>query len=138
MTTIWRSLIRISPLSGSVARFWTPGLGASTVQDWLVEGGHVAGYYTYFREAMDAQRASPRPGLLGALMDAEVDGDRLSNDEIIANEPTAEFLAKHAPDTPIRRPMGQFEGPMSNRKLRELLGFREAHNWRQYVPAGDE
>ncbi|HEY1690572.1 MAG TPA: cytochrome P450 [Polyangiaceae bacterium] len=45
----------------------------------------VAAMTAYFREAMDAQRASPRPGLLGALMDAEVDGDRLSNDEIIAN-----------------------------------------------------
>jgi hypothetical protein len=23
---------------------------------------------------------------------------------------------------------------MSNRKARELLGFREEHNWRKYVP----
>ncbi len=28
----------VSPL----AKFWTPGIGASTVQDWFVEGGHMA------------------------------------------------------------------------------------------------
>jgi cytochrome P450 len=39
----------------------------------------------YFRAAMDGQREQPGAGLLGALMSAEVDGDRLSDDEIIAN-----------------------------------------------------
>ncbi len=56
------------------------------------------------------------------------------NDEITANEPTAPFLAKYAPNTPITREMGKFEAPLSNRKIREVLGFREVHNWRQYVP----
>jgi nucleoside-diphosphate-sugar epimerase len=55
------------------------------------------------------------------------------NDEIIANEPTAKFLAKYAPNTPVTREMGQFEGPLSNRKAREVLGFKEEHNWRKYV-----
>jgi nucleoside-diphosphate-sugar epimerase len=55
------------------------------------------------------------------------------NDTITADFPTAEFLAKYAPNTPITRKMGEFEGPLSNRKIREVLGFREAHNWRQYV-----
>lgn len=58
------------------------------------------------------------------------------NDEIIANEPTAAFLAKHAPGTPVTREMGKFEGPLSNRKAREVLGFKEEHNWRKYVPKG--
>lgn len=39
----------------------------------------------YFRAAMREQRARPREGLLGALMNAEVDGDRFSDEEIIAN-----------------------------------------------------
>ncbi len=56
------------------------------------------------------------------------------NDEITANEPTAPFLARYAPNTPITREMGKFEAPLSNRKIREVLGFREVHNWRQYVP----
>ena len=55
------------------------------------------------------------------------------NDEIIANEPTADFLARHEPGTPVTRELAGFEGPLSNRKARELLGFREEHNWRKYV-----
>jgi cytochrome P450 len=45
----------------------------------------VEGMTDYFRRAMVDQRRHPRAGLLGALMEAEVDGDRLSDDEIIAN-----------------------------------------------------
>jgi cytochrome P450 len=39
----------------------------------------------YFREAIREQRARPREGLVHALLTAEVDGDRLSEDEVIAN-----------------------------------------------------
>jgi pimeloyl-[acyl-carrier protein] synthase len=39
----------------------------------------------YFRAAMAEQRERPNPGLLNALMTAVVAGDRLSDDEIIAN-----------------------------------------------------
>jgi pimeloyl-[acyl-carrier protein] synthase len=39
----------------------------------------------YFRAAMRGQSLNPRPGLVGALMNAEVDGARLNDDEIIAN-----------------------------------------------------
>lgn len=52
------------------------------------------------------------------------------NDTITANEATEAFLKKHAPRTPIKRPMVCFEAPLSNRKAREILGFKEAHNWR--------
>ena len=55
------------------------------------------------------------------------------NDEVIANEPTADFLARHEPGTPITRELVGFEGPQSNRKIREVLGFREEHNWRKYI-----
>jgi len=77
---------------------------------------------------------------LGQIVDLCVKKDGLGyqvfnavNDEITANEPTAEFLAKWAPNTPISRPMGASEAPISNRKIREVLGFKERHNWRQYV-----
>ena len=56
------------------------------------------------------------------------------NDTITANMPTQQFLAKYAPRTPVTREMGEFEAPLSNRKIREVLGFREQHNWRNYVP----
>ncbi|TPW31589.1 NAD(P)-dependent oxidoreductase [Martelella alba] len=55
------------------------------------------------------------------------------NDTITAREPTAEFLAKYAPNTPVTREMGAYEAPLSNRKIREVLGFREEHDWRKYV-----
>ena len=55
------------------------------------------------------------------------------NDTITADLPTAQFLAKYCPNTPVTRKMGEFEAPLSNRKAREVLGFKEAHNWRKYV-----
>jgi hypothetical protein len=59
-----------------------------------------------------------------------------TNDEIIASQPTMEFLARHAPNTPVTREMSKFEAPLSNRKARELLGFTEEHSWRKYAPKG--
>ena len=56
-----------------------------------------------------------------------------TNDTITANEPTASFLAKHAPNTPITRELDEYEAPLSNRKIREVLGFKEEHDWRKYV-----
>ena len=55
------------------------------------------------------------------------------NDTITANEPTAEFLRKHCPNIPHRRELLSDEAPLSNRKAREVLGFKEEHNWRKYV-----
>ena len=56
-----------------------------------------------------------------------------TNDTITANEPTEQFLKRWAPDTPVTRPMGEWEAPLSNRKIREVLGFKEEHNWRKYA-----
>ncbi|MGV2126502.1 NAD-dependent epimerase/dehydratase family protein [Agrobacterium vitis] len=55
------------------------------------------------------------------------------NDTITADLPTREFLAKYCPDTPVLREMGENEAPISNRKAREVLGFKEEHPWRKYV-----
>lgn len=38
---LWGIALAIEYVS-PVVRFWTPGIGASTVQDWFVEGGHMA------------------------------------------------------------------------------------------------
>jgi UDP-glucose 4-epimerase len=56
-----------------------------------------------------------------------------TNDTITANEPTEQFLKRWAPDTPVTRPMGEWEAPLSNRKIREVLGFKEEHDWRKYA-----
>jgi nucleoside-diphosphate-sugar epimerase len=56
-----------------------------------------------------------------------------TNDTITLNIPTKEALKQVAPKTPVTRVMGEFEAPLSNRKIREVLGFKEAYNWRTHV-----
>ena len=77
---------------------------------------------------------------LGQIVDRCIGKDGLGfqvfnavNDTITAVEPTTEFLKKYAPNTPITREMGEKEAPISNRKIREMLGFKEEHDWRKYV-----
>jgi UDP-glucose 4-epimerase len=78
---------------------------------------------------------------LGQIVDLAIRKDGLGfqvfnavNDTITAKLPTREFLEKYCPGTPILRELGEFEAPLSNRKTREVLGFREEHDWRKYVP----
>jgi len=62
------------------------------------------------------------------------------NDDNSANIPSAELIERFFPGTPVTRELGRYEALYSNRKIREVLGFVENHNWRQYVPdlaAGD-
>ncbi|KAH9888719.1 UDP-glucose 4-epimerase [Xylariomycetidae sp. FL2044] len=56
-----------------------------------------------------------------------------TNTTITAREPTASFLRKAAPNTKITRGMEEYEAPLSNKKIRDVLGFKEEHNWRKYV-----
>jgi len=56
-----------------------------------------------------------------------------TNDDITHHwTPTEEFLRRHCPSTPFTRPMEEREAPLTNRKIKEKLGFREEHNWRKY------
>jgi len=55
-----------------------------------------------------------------------------TNDTITTKVPTEEFLKKECPGVTITRPMGEYEAPLSNRKIREVLGFKEEHDWRKY------
>lgn len=55
------------------------------------------------------------------------------NDTITTREPTAEFLKTYVPQIPLKRPMAGNEAPLSNRKIREVLGFKEEHDWRKYI-----
>lgn len=56
-----------------------------------------------------------------------------TNDTITTREPTSEVLKKYSPKAAIVRPLDLWEGPLSNKKVREELGFKEDHNWRKYV-----
>ncbi|OCL10118.1 UDP-glucose 4-epimerase [Glonium stellatum] len=55
-----------------------------------------------------------------------------TSDTITTKIPTKEFLATNCPNTPITRQMDEWEAPLSNRKIRDVLGFKEEHNWRMY------
>ncbi|MGV1762972.1 NAD(P)-dependent oxidoreductase [Agrobacterium rhizogenes] len=56
-----------------------------------------------------------------------------ANDTVSANTPSRELAAKHFPNVPFTREIGEYEGLLSNRKIREVLGFKEEHDWRRYV-----
>ena len=47
--------------------------------------------------------------------------------------PSKELAEQFFPGVPITRELGEHEALYSNRKIREVLGFKEEHNWRKYV-----
>lgn len=55
------------------------------------------------------------------------------NDTVSANTPTRELAERFFPNVPFRREIDTYEGLLSNRKIREVLGFTEEHDWRRYV-----
>ncbi|MET3612996.1 nucleoside-diphosphate-sugar epimerase [Rhizobium aquaticum] len=56
-----------------------------------------------------------------------------TNDTVTADLSTAELAQHFFPKVPLKwQPQGD-EAMISNRKIREVLGFREEHNWRKYV-----
>jgi len=77
---------------------------------------------------------------LGQIVDLCLQKDGLGfqvfnacNDTNSVCQPNVELLARFFPDVPLSRPVGPHEGLLSNARIREVLGFREAHNWRRYV-----
>ena len=59
-----------------------------------------------------------------------------AQDDCSSDLPTSELLKRFYPDVPVKRALGEYETLLSNRKAREMLGFKEQHNWRKYVPNG--
>jgi nucleoside-diphosphate-sugar epimerase len=55
------------------------------------------------------------------------------NDENAVPQPNSELLPRFFPKVPLSRPVGEWEGLLSNRKIREVLGFKEQHPWQKYV-----
>ena len=79
---------------------------------------------------------------LGQICDLCVQKDGLgfqifnaTNDTITTKVPTKEYLKSICPNTPITREMGEWEAPLTNKKIKDVLGFKEEHNWRSYVNA---
>jgi len=55
------------------------------------------------------------------------------NDTNSVDIPNSEILKRFFPNVPVSRKLGEHEALFSNRKIREILGFVEEHNWRRYV-----
>ena len=77
---------------------------------------------------------------LGQIVDLCLAKDELGyqvfnagNDDNSANLPAATLVERYFPDVPVTRELGKHEALFSNRKIREVLGFEEKHNWRRYV-----
>ncbi|KAG8157034.1 hypothetical protein KVR01_013024 [Diaporthe batatas] len=76
---------------------------------------------------------------LGRMCALGIQGDGLGfqvfnavNNEITNTRDTGEFLRDQCPGTPFTRDIGAREAPISNHKMRLLLGFEEEHKWRRY------
>jgi nucleoside-diphosphate-sugar epimerase len=77
---------------------------------------------------------------LGQIVDLCIQKDGLGyqvfnagNDHNGAVLPNSELIAKFFPNVPIARPLEEHEAMFSNKKIREVLGFKEQHNWRNYL-----
>ena len=77
---------------------------------------------------------------LGQIVDLCLKNDGLGfqvfnagNDENGAVIPTKELAETFFPNVPITRELGEYEALFSNLKIREVLGFKEQHNWQKYV-----
>jgi nucleoside-diphosphate-sugar epimerase len=56
-----------------------------------------------------------------------------ANDEPSSDLPVSELLKRFFPAVPLKREVGERESLYSNKKIREVLGFKEEHSWRKYV-----
>jgi len=77
---------------------------------------------------------------LGQIVDLCLQKDGLGyqvfnagNDTNSAIIPSRELAELYFPGTPVTRQLGEHEALFSNRKIREILGFVEQHDWRNYV-----
>jgi nucleoside-diphosphate-sugar epimerase len=56
-----------------------------------------------------------------------------SNDDHSVNKTTEELRAEFYADVPVKSKMGEYETFYSNKKAKDVLGFKEHHNWRMYL-----
>lgn len=56
------------------------------------------------------------------------------NDTNSVDISNGEIIKRFFPGVPVTRELGEHEALFSNQKIRDMLGFKEQHNWRSYVP----
>lgn len=74
---------------------------------------------------------------LGQITDLALSKDGLgyqvfnaANDDTSSDLPTRDLVNRFYPDVPVKRELGEYETLLSNRKVRDVLGFRSRHGWR--------
>jgi nucleoside-diphosphate-sugar epimerase len=64
----------------------------------------------------------------------------IANDEVSSHLPTRELLQRYFPRVPLTRELGEHETLLSNRRVKEALGFQPRHAWMDHAqyqtPAG--
>jgi nucleoside-diphosphate-sugar epimerase len=58
-----------------------------------------------------------------------------AQDDCSSDLPTVELLRRFYPNVKLKRELGEFETLLSNRKAKEMLGFRPVHSWRKELAA---
>ncbi|KAJ5772356.1 hypothetical protein N7520_002885 [Penicillium odoratum] len=136
-----------------VARGFAARFGADI---YVLRIGHVIGPEEYNQEIFYSYVHEPERWKvhgwayldsrdLGGMCEAGLRKDGLgfqvfnaTNDTITNLRPTMELLREFYPDTPVTREMGEFEAPLTNAKIKQMLGFKEKHNWRDYFNLWDK
>ncbi len=77
---------------------------------------------------------------LGQIVDLCLEKDGLGfqvfnagNDTNGMDRPNSELIKTYFKDVPLKREVDETEALFSNKKIREVLGFKEQHDWRKYV-----
>ena len=80
---------------------------------------------------------------LGQIVDRCLSTDGLgwrvfnaANDDPSVGLTTAEIVARYYDGVPVKGALGEYETLYSNRRIREELGFVQAHRWRDEIDAG--
>jgi hypothetical protein len=97
-----------------------------------------AGINTMKVDLADPILLLPSPGCISFYLPLVWKVFNAINDHITSLSPTLSTLQRYAPDVPIRKEMGEYEAPFCNRKIKEVLGFKEEFDWRDQVPNLDE
>ena len=54
-------------------------------------------------------------------------------DDVASDIPTAELLRRYYPNVPLKHEFGEFEALLGNKKIKEVLGWKQQHYWRDHV-----
>jgi nucleoside-diphosphate-sugar epimerase len=57
----------------------------------------------------------------------------IANDEVSSNLPTRELLRRYFPRVPMTRELGEYETLLSNKRVKDELGFQPRHTWMEHT-----